>query len=472
MKTPDANRLALVPGALLNGYRVLDVLGTGGFGVTYLVEELPHRRLAAIKEYLPSEVAVRNCDEVVPKSSAATDDFDWGLARFVEEARTLEQFQHNHVVGVDDCFKANGTAYIVMEYEDGEPLDVFLKYLEQKRARTLTEKELRHLLLPLLSGLREVHSRNFLHRDIKPSNIYVRRSDRSPVLLDFGAARQAIGDRSQKLTAFITPGYSPPEQYEESNGDAQGPWSDIYAMAAVCFRAITGDKPADSQKRLRSSVGGADPVASLADEPSRHPSYSIAMLSAVDWGLRLHERERPQDVEEWLRAMERHPSRHPSPHGRKTATSRTTVCADEPVSEATGTAPAFRLLVGRGQDVDVTLAHASVSRLHAELVVPQAPKGRSVAPSYIVEDQGSTNGTFVFRGGRWERIHKRVVRPSDPLRLGDYETSAGTLVAMAMEWREEDDSLLPAASEDSLGDFDHACVRVRRNPSSGEVVAE
>lgn len=464
VRTPDQNRLVLAPGALLNGvYRVLDVLGVGGFGITYLVEELPEHRLAAIKEYLPGEVAVRDGGEVVPRSSATTDDFDWGLRRFVEEARTLERFQHDHVVGVDGCFKANGTAYIVMEYEDGKPLNVLLE-----RHGTLTEKQLKHLLLPLLDGLRQVHSQKFLHRDIKPSNIYVRRRDGSPVLLDFGAARQAIGRRSRKVTAFVTQGYSPPEQYL-SDIEQQGPWSDIYAMAAVCFQAITGDKPPESLSRQRSSNGDTDPVASLADEASKHPSYSIAMLSAVDWGLQLHERERPQDVREWLKAIEGYSTsneRREKPRG-------TTMNACELASETMDTAPAFlRLLVGRGKDVDVTLIHASVSRLHVELVVPRTPTGLSVAPSYVVEDQGSRNGTFVFRGGRWERIHKCVVQPDAPLRLGDYETSAETLVAMGMGWRAEHDSRRPATSEESLDNFDEAHVRVRRNPRSGEVVGE
>lgn len=455
------NALALAPGTLLNGYCVLDVLGVGGFGITYLVEELRRRRLAAIKEYLPSEVAVRKGSEVAPRSSTTTDDLDWGLGRFVEEARTLERFQHGHVVGVDGCFEANGTAYIVMEYEDGKPLNVLLE-----RYGTLTEKQLKHLLLPLLDGLREVHRQNFLHRDIKPSNIYVRRSDGSPVLLDFGAARQATGRWSRKMTAFITPSYSPPEQYDTSR-EAQGPWSDIYAMAAVCYRAITGKRPAESLGRFRLADRGVDPVARLAEEADRHPSYSPAMLGAVDWGLRLREHERPQDVEEWLRAMDE----RPSPSGRTEMHRKTTMRAHKLTSEPAGAAPASRLLVGRAEEVDVTLAHASVSRRHAELVVPQAPWDKKAARGYIVEDLGSRNGTFVLRGGRWERIRKEVVRPGDPLRLGDYETSAETLVAMAVEWR-EDDGVLPATSEDSVDEFDHAYVRVRRNPRSGEVVGE
>lgn len=455
------NTLALAPGTLLNGYRVLDVLGVGGFGITYLVEELPRRRLAAIKEYLPSEVAVRNGSEVIPRSSSTTEDFAWGLERFVEEAKTLERFQHDHVVGVDGCFEANGTAYIIMEYEDGKPLNVLLE-----RHGTLTEKQLKHLLLPLLDGLREVHRQNFLHRDIKPSNIYVRRSDGSPVLLDFGAARQATGRWSRKMTAFVTPSYSPPEQYG-TNRETQGPWSDIYAMAAVCYRAITGKRPAESLGRFRSSDRGVDPVVRRVDEASKHPSYSTAMLGAVDWGLRLHEHERPQDVAEWLRAMDE----RPSPNGRVEEPRKAAMRAHE-LSSSEPTEVAIRLLVGRAEEVEVTLAHASVSRCHAELVVPQAPMGQSVALGYVVEDLGSRNGTFVFRGGRWERIHKEVVQPGEILRLGDYETSAETLAAMGVEWREEDESVLPATGEDSLDDFDHAYSRVRRNPRSGEVVGE
>ena len=415
MSAVDHDRLGLVRGSLLNDYRVLDVLGTGGFGVTYLVEELPHGRCAAIKEYLPSEFAVRSGSKVLPRSSAVGEDFEWGLMRFVDEAKTLAHFEHAHVVRVEDWFRANNTAYIVMEYEDGKPLSVLLE-----RHRVLTEGQLKRLLFPLLDGLREVHRQHFLHRDIKPANIYVRRSDGSPVLLDFGAARQALGRRSRQMTAFVTPGYSPLEQHQ-TGSEGQGRWSDIYALAAVCYRAITGEVPAVATHRSRQSERGADPVARLVDEAWKYPAYSTAMLHAVDCGLRLAEAERPQSVDEWLRMIEQ-------PAESNGRTKEVHSQALERPSRAPSVGSQRRLLIGRGRDAHVTLEDASVSRRHAELVVPQA-----CASGYVVKDCGSSNGTFVWRGGRWERVREEVVEAREPLRFGNYETSAATLAAMAME---------------------------------------
>ena len=179
-----------------------------------------------------------------------------------------------------------------MSAEDGEPLDILLQ-----GRRTLTEAQLHRVLLPVVDGLRIVHAAGSLHRDIKPANIFVRRSDESPVLLDFGSARQAIGRRSKSMTAFVSDGYSPPEQYER--GGHHGAWTDIYALSALCYRAITGDAPIEAP-RCQSQLLRiqTDPLPKLAD--AGREGYSRAFLEAVDWGLRVIETERPQDLEEWL----------------------------------------------------------------------------------------------------------------------------------------------------------------------------
>ena len=214
----EGHKQALPPGFRLGSYRVVRVLGVGGFGVTYLCEHTSLGHRVAVKEYLPNEFAVREGATVHPKSAADRDDFEWGLARFVDEARTLTRFRHPNLVRVSDYFEANNTAYIVMDYEDGEPLDVLLK-----RHGTLTEAQLKRVLLPVADGLRQVHAAGFLHRDIKPSNIFVRRSDESPVLLDFGSARQALGRKSRSMTAIASAGYSPPEQYPGFSSQVQHP---------------------------------------------------------------------------------------------------------------------------------------------------------------------------------------------------------------------------------------------------------
>ena len=286
---------ALPAGHRLRDYRITDVLGVGGFGITYLAQDDTLQRRVAIKEYLPNEFAVRDGTTVHPKSSTDREDFEWGLQRFLDEARTLARFRHPNLVRVVTYFEANRTAYIVMDYEEGEPLDRLLE-----RHGRLTEAQLKRVLLPIVDGLREVHAAGFLHRDIKPSNVFVRRSDETPVLLDFGAARQALGRKSKSLTAVASAGYSPPEQYE-SEGE-QGPWTDIYALSALCYRAITGNAPVEATRRQSSLLRSRlDPLPRLAEAPSR--GYSQPFLEAVDWGLRVIETERPQSLDEWVAAL-------------------------------------------------------------------------------------------------------------------------------------------------------------------------
>ena len=290
MNTQD-HKQALPLGFRLGSYRVVRVLGAGGFGVTYLCEHGGLGVMVAVKEYLPSGIAVRTGNVVVPKSPADREGYQWGLNRFLDEARTLARFEHRNVVRVRDVFEANRTAYIVMDYEDGEPLD---RVLERKG--TLTEAQLKRMLLPIVDGLRQVHAAGFLHRDVKPPNIFIRHSDQSPVLLDFGAARQALGRLSRSVTVIASAGYSPPEQYE-SNGE-QGPWTDIYALSALCYRAISGKTPVEALRRQgRLLRGEDDPLPKLADVAGERCSPTF--LAAVDRGLRVVEGERPQSLEEW-----------------------------------------------------------------------------------------------------------------------------------------------------------------------------
>ena len=294
--TDQDHKQALPPGFRLGSYRVVRVLGVGGFGVTYLCQHTGLGVQVAVKEYLPNEIAVRDGAAVLPKSAGDREGFEWGLSRFLDEARTLARFEHPNVVRVRDCFRANSTAYIVMDYEDGESLDRLLQ-----RLGTLTEAQLKRVVLPVAEGLREVHAAGFLHRDVKPSNIFVRRSDESPVLLDFGSARQALGRKSRSMTAIATAGYSPPEQYERQG--AQGAWTDIYALCALCHRAITGEPPVEAPRRTGEVARRrADPQEQLAG--THVVGYSLRFLEAVDSGLRLVETDRPETLDDWLARME------------------------------------------------------------------------------------------------------------------------------------------------------------------------
>ena len=282
---------ALPRGHRLHEYELLRVLGFGGFGMTYLGFDHNLDKAFAIKEYLPDDIATRTRNNsVTPKASQFRGDFDWGLDRFLDEARTLARFDHHHIIKVHRFFEAHGTAYIVMEYAEGETLSESLN-----RKGTLTETELKAILNPILDGLEVVHNADFLHRDIKPGNIVIRDEDGLPVLLDFGAARQAIGVKTRSITSIITPGYAPIEQYS-SRGD-QGPWTDIYALGGVCYRTLTGQAPDDATDRLRD-----DPLIPVSKQCSGQASQEF--LSAVDWALAVDEDARPQSIGAWRTELE------------------------------------------------------------------------------------------------------------------------------------------------------------------------
>ena len=234
---------ALPVGRVLSDYRIEGILGQGGFGITYLAIDTNLGRKVAVKEYYPREFAVRDGTLTIRATGNAEDreTFKWGLTRFLEEARILARFEHPNIVAVRRFFEANGTAYLVMDYCDGEPLDEVIK-----RNGPLSKEQLERILLPLLDGLEEIHGTNFLHRDIKPANIFIRR-DGSPVLLDFGAARQETGNHSRSVTSLATAGYAAVEQY--STRGKQGPWTDIYGLGATLYRAVTGEKPQESTDR-------------------------------------------------------------------------------------------------------------------------------------------------------------------------------------------------------------------------------
>ena len=283
-------RNALKIGTMLQEYRLDSVLGVGGFGMTYLATDTNLDKRVAIKEYFPSDLAVREPDGgVAAQNTHADDGYKWGLDRFIQEARVLAKFSHPHIVRVNRYFEANATGYMVMDYENGESLNQILK-----NEPPPSEARIRELIFPLLDGLQAVHETGFLHRDIKPANIFVR-TNKSPVLLDFGAARQAVSGATKSLTAVLTPGYAPLEQY--SGQGNQGPWSDIYAMAGVLYRAYTSENPPDAVSRLKNDTVPAK----LAQLKGR---VSEPALHAMQWALSLDEKQRPATVEIWKRALE------------------------------------------------------------------------------------------------------------------------------------------------------------------------
>ena len=272
---------------LVGDYRIQRVLGAGGFGVTYLADELALSRVVTIKEYFPSDFAARTNGVIAaPRSSDCAGDFKWGLDRFIDEAKTLAKFDHPNIVRVFRYFRANSTGYMVLKFEEGQSLKSWLKSL----GRAPRQAELDAIVGPLLDALESIHKEDFLHRDIAPDNIIIR-SDGTPVLIDFGSARGEIAAHSKTVSALVKPGYSPYEQYAETSRQ-QGPWTDIYALAATLYHAITGKRPQDAPSRMlkddyisaRSAAVGA---------------YRAGFLRAIDKALLLNVEARPQSVAAW-----------------------------------------------------------------------------------------------------------------------------------------------------------------------------
>ena len=293
--TDDAYPDALAVGQQLPGYVLERVLGQGGFGITYLARDRSLDRPVAIKEYMPGEVAQRRADATVrPRTGQQGERYQWGLERFITEAKTLARFDHPNIVRVYSVFEHNNTAYMAMRYEEGENLAVVL---EQRG--TLVERELLSILMPILDGLERVHQAGFIHRDIKPENIYLRR-DGSPVLLDFGSARQSLG-RSRTMTILVAPGYAPLEQYY-GDPETQGAWTDIYSLGATCYRAIAGRAPMDAIARTKGVLGSAREALVPTIEVGRG-RYTDRLLAAVDHALKLSERDRPQTIESWRKEL-------------------------------------------------------------------------------------------------------------------------------------------------------------------------
>ena len=292
---------ALPAGYKLNEYRLERVLGSGGFGITYYAWDENLNKPVAIKEYLPSDFAVRaDGTSVRPKSDGDAGDYQWGLTRFLDEARALARFDHPHLNQVHRFFEAHDTAYLVLDYIDGETLSQMLG-----REGKLSEAPLLRLLNELLSGLEEVHRAGYVHRDVKPGNIMFR-ADGGAVLLDFGAARQAIGAKSKSVTSILTPGYAPIEQYDQKADDV-GAWSDLYALGMVAYRCVSGVGESgliDAVTRSRFERKGElekDLKPAVVVGKGR---YADALLAAIDWAIKIDETERPQSVAAMQAAIE------------------------------------------------------------------------------------------------------------------------------------------------------------------------
>ena len=284
---------ALPTGAHLAEFELLRVLGEGGFGIVYLAHDHSLQRRVAIKEYMPSTLAMRSGPlDVVVTADKHQAVFDAGLDSFINEARLLAQFDHPSLLKVYRFWRANGTAYMVMPFYEGHTLKETLRQMGSPP----DERWLTALLASLTEALAVIHAEHCLHRDIAPDNVLLLADSGRPLLLDFGAARQVIGDATQALTAILKPGYAPVEQYAEVPSLKQGPWTDIYALCAVVYAAVMGSKPPVSVARTV-----ADSCVPLVQAAAGR--YSERFLRAIDAGLSVRPDGRPQSVQAFRQAL-------------------------------------------------------------------------------------------------------------------------------------------------------------------------
>jgi formylglycine-generating enzyme required for sulfatase activity len=284
---------ALPVGDMIEEFRIVRILGAGSFGIVYECQNTYLPETAAIKEFLPPDLAYRGADRrVLPLSAQTEETFRWARERFLQEAKTLWELaqpeRHPNIVRVTRYCEANGTAYMFMELEQGRPLSDILDAQDR-----LSAQELDALFYPLLGGLERVHAASVLHRDIKPANILIR-ADGSPVLIDFGAARRVVAGGERSILSAYTPVYAALEQYHEV-GD-QGPWTDIYSLGATLYQAVTGRKPLSAAKRL-----WGETQAPVAEECAGR--YPPPILAALDKALEVNPEDRPQSVTEWRRCL-------------------------------------------------------------------------------------------------------------------------------------------------------------------------
>ncbi len=293
MSPPDAgseSRLAL--GTRLADFEITGILGEGGFGIVYLAFDHSLQRTVAIKEYMPGALAGRGADHsVVVRSERHRETFDVGLKSFINEARFLAQFDHPSLVKVYRYWEQNRTAYTAMRYYDGRTI----KDIVASNPELVTEEWCKFIFKQILEALETLYKMKILHRDVSPDNIIVQPNG-DAVLLDFGSARQIIGDMTQGLTVILKPGYAPIEQYASDASMEQGPWTDIYALSAVMYFAIVKEAPTTSIARMIK-----DPLPPLQSRGL--VKFSERFLSAIDKGLAVQAQDRPQTIDQFRKLL-------------------------------------------------------------------------------------------------------------------------------------------------------------------------
>ena len=409
-------RDALPQGSVLRDYTIEEVLGHGGFGIVYKARHKELDHVVAIKEYLPSELAVREGATIRAKSAECESHFADGLRRFREEARALIEFQqHPSIVDCREFFRANGTAYLVMEYVEGLPLAELLRQREAA-GQPFTESDLLQIAVPLAQGLAHIHRAGVIHRDIKPANILVRRVDRRPVLIDFGAAKQAVAEHSRSMAPY-TDGYAALEQVADGQ---LGPWTDLYGFGAVLWRMVAGGNrpwdppnPVKVESRANARVREADDPLPTAKKLGAG-RFGEQLLEAIDECLQLRDTERIRESDRVLQLLEGRAGENQQP---ESAGQRAEGGGDEglpdPVSEEarTGRSSGGRLwkIVGLAAVITVAVALAAVALIPGD---ENAPTPESW--SFSIEAEPETATVALLNG-------PEAYRPGMPLPPGRYE---------------------------------------------------
>lgn len=300
----DDSRL-LPAGTRLDEFEILRPLGVGGFGIVYLALDHSLLRQVALKEFMPGELAARGPAGIVrPRSAHCAEQFQRALESFFNEARLLAPFNHPALVRVYRFWKANGTAYMAMQYCPG----VTLAQARRTMRAPPDEAWLRAFVEPILDALERLHRAGVFHRDISPDNILLLPNGR-PILLDFGSARRVAGAGTKSLTAVLKPNFAPVEQYGDSTGMAQGPWTDLYALGATVHFMLTGEAPTPAVMRVVNDV--RTPLAAAGG--AAFPGVGARFLAAIDWTAAVAPKDRPQSVAALRQALGDDPRRTPPP---------------------------------------------------------------------------------------------------------------------------------------------------------------
>lgn len=397
------NHLVLPPGEMLqNRYLIGRTLGAGGFGITYLAKDLRNNTLCAVKEYLPAMLAVRKqgARQVFPSSMNNEENYAHGLAMFRREAQMLQSFTGNtSIVQVYNYFEENGTAYFVMEYLDGVNLKVLMRSMGGRVPLDLGAEVL-HTIAHILDG---VHKKGLLHRDVSPENIFLTK-DGHIKLIDFGATRFYVGERSQSLSVILKPGFAPPEQYA-SHGN-QGPWTDLYALCATFYYAVTGMAIPDAPDRL----AGESAVPLAVAIPKIWPN----LAAAVESGLQLDYRMRPQSMTEFCSTIDATAAASVAASRQVSVPNKESLQGIPYIQSVRGglaqdkwTIPKnMRMSIGRAAELcNIVVDFPNVSRIHCTIQYDDKKR------LFYLTDQ-STNGTLT-QAGRLGKGQTQALQPGD-----------------------------------------------------------